>query len=269
MLKYLISATFVCAFFGLGFLWGVDVAQLLNFQSLLIVFGGLCMAIWLGFPAKRVRATFHSVFDSFSHKAKGADDMELLAQALGLARIYRMKGPLALQKAASKVKDDFLRYGVILVAEGYDELSLMSSLQREYMKRNDAARSQVQLIKTLARLAPALGMAGTVISLMQVMQELGTNQALGSSLGLALSSTLYGILLANLLFLPTALKLEQHFSKRAAAMRMAMDALLGMQKAEHPLRIAERLNSYELYCRLKDKEGSKSQVIRLKRQAVS
>ncbi len=269
MIKHLVTALVICTFLGIGFLWGVDVTQIFNFQSLVIVFGGLFLAIWLSFPSERVSATFKNLKGAFRKEMEEADaEKRLLAQALGLARIYRLKGPLALQRAASKVEDDYLRYGAILVAEGYNEISLMGALQRENLKRNDLAMSQIQLLRTLARLAPALGMAGTVISLMQVMQHLGTQGTIGASLGLALSSTLYGILLANLLFLPASIKLQQYFSKRADVRRMVMDVLLGIQRAEHPLRIAERLNSYELYCELKEKEKARVQMVEFEKRAA-
>ncbi len=268
MFRHILSALVICSFLVVGFLWGVDVSQLLNLQSLVIVIGGLFLVVWLGFPGDRLKATIRSVREAFGSCGKHVDDASLLADALKLARIYRMHGPVALQKATSKINDGFLRYGAVLVAEGYDRTSLMSSLQREYLKRNDKAASQVQLLQTLSRLAPALGMAGTVISLMQVMQNLGAQNNLGPSLGLALSSTLYGILLANLFFLPATIKLQEYFSKKAASMRMIMDALLGMQKAEHPLRIAERLNSYELYCKLREEEGRNVRLVPLKKKAA-
>lgn len=268
MVKYGVTTSLLCLFLGVGFLWGVNMGQLFNIQSLVIVFGGLCLAIWLGFPADRVRATVRGLARAFGKDDHKRDEKRLLAQALGLAKIYRIQGPIALQKAAARIDHDFLRYGAILVAEGYSEISLLNALQREYMKEIDTASSQIQLLKTLARLAPALGMAGTVISLMQVMQHLGSTANLGPSLGLALSSTLYGILLANLLFLPASIKLQQYFSKRSSLMRLIMDALIGMQKAEHPLRIAERLNSYELYCKIKEEEKAGTKLVRLKRRVA-
>jgi len=269
MLKHLITAMFVCLFLGMGFLWGVNITQIINLQSLIIVFGGLFLAIWFSFPTERIFATWKSLKRAFRNGKKESEiERRLLGQGLGLARIYRLKGPIALQRAANQVDDGFLRYGAILVAEGYNEISLLAALQRENQKRNDLAMSQVQLLKTLTRLAPALGMAGTVISLMQVMQHLGSEGTLGASMGLALSSTLYGILLANLLFLPASIKLQQYFSKKADARRMVMDILIGIQKAEHPLRIAERLNSYELYCELKEKGKSGVQVVRLGKRAA-
>ncbi|NPA95290.1 MAG: hypothetical protein GXO58_07685 [Thermodesulfobacteria bacterium] len=268
MSKYAISTFLICSFLFVGFLWGVDVSQLLNIQSLVIVIGGLCMVIWLGFPSDRLKGTVNSVREAFGSKDLEREGKMLLADALRLAKIYRLHGPVALQKAASKVGDDFLRYGAVLVAEGYDQVSLLNSLQREYIKRNEKGASQIQLLQTMCKLAPALGMAGTVISLMQVMQNLGAEGNLGPSLGLALSSTLYGILLANLFFLPATVKLQQYFSKKAANMRIVMDALLGIQKAEHPLRIAERLNSYDLYLKLKKAEGKKPRLVRFNKKAA-
>lgn len=95
-------------------------------------------------------------------------------------------------------------------------------------------------------------MAGTVISLMQVLQDLTHPEHASASPGLALSSTLYGVLLANLLFLPLASKLEEFTRAEAAERSMIIEALRGLQPNEHPLRIAERLNAYELYRHIKD-----------------
>ena len=238
-----------------GFLKGVAVWQLLNLQSIIIVFGGLLTVLFLGFSWELIAESYRNTINAIKKPHDQDYETHLLRDILHLARIYRTHGPFALEKETPKIDHDFLKYGAILVAEGYDELALMSALEREHITLEKKAHSQVQLIRTLARLAPALGMAGTVISLMQVMQHLGSQESLGMSMSLALSSTLYGIVLANLFFLPISLKLQQYLERESMARIMLMDALMGLQQAEHPLRIAERLNSYELYCNIKNEEN--------------
>ncbi len=254
-LRSLSAVLAMLIFLGYGFLKGIDIGQLLNLQSLMIVFGGICLVLWFGFSQDEIKRSWVSIRNIFKGKDQLADENELLSDVLRLARVYRMHGPVALEKAIANVKDDFLRFGVILVAEGYERMDLYTALEREHRVRCAIDLGPIRMFRTLARLSPALGMAGTVISLMKVMQDLGQVDFIGNSLGLALSSTLYGILLANLFFLPIMLKIERLAEKRAAMRIMLTEAVMALHKGEHPLRIAERLNSFDLYCRINGKKA--------------
>lgn len=246
-----------------GFFRGIEIRDLINIQSLIIVLGGTALVLYTGFPSDRLRETCSAVMTALRQKNYSLPET-LLPEILELARIYRVHGPIALEKAKEKVEHDFLHFGATLIVEGYDEWSLMNSLERENHLRHEERKAQICLLRILTRVAPALGMAGTVISLMHVMKNLGNTEGVGSSLGLALSSTLYGILLANLIFLPLASKLEELNRNETRERSMIMEALRGVQRADHPLRIAERLNSYDIYCRMKrerDQERRKTNPV--------
>lgn len=242
-------------FLGYGFLNGLDSSQLLNLQSLMIVFGGIGLVLWFGFPTEDIGKTWTSVIRAFSNTPAKDEYHKLMADVLKLARAYRMHGPMALEKTVKHVKNDFLAYGASLVAEGYSKADLYQALEREHRIQSAEDLSQIRILRTLTRLSPALGMAGTVISLMKVMQELGDTDSIGGSLGLALSSTLYGIMMANLLFLPLTLKLEKLAEENSARRMMITEAVMGIHHGEHPLRIAERLNSFDIYCKLNHKKS--------------
>ncbi len=243
-------------FLGYGFLNGLNIGQIVNLQSIIIVLGGICLVLWFGFPREEIIRTFRSVSRAFRKPVDETDDSTIMRDVLRLARVYRMHGPMALEKAVKGVRNDFLHFGATLVAEGYNRMDLYAALEREHRIQGSKDMAQIRVLRTLARLSPALGMAGTVISLMKVMQELGNMDSIGGSLGLALSSTLYGIMLANLLFLPAMLKLERMAEEGSARRIMLTEALMALQQGEHPLRIAERLNSFDIYCRIKAKEIS-------------
>ncbi len=250
--RSILIGTILACLLSYGFLNGLTFTQIINAQSLAIVFGGIAVVLWAGFPADRVMATIDAVQKSIKMKTTPEEETrELLPQVLELAGIYRLKGPLALEKAVNRVTNEYLKFGASLIAEGYDKWSLLSALERESIIARGERKAQIQLLTTLTRLAPALGMAGTVVSLMHVMQNLDTAEQLGPSMGLALSSTLYGILLANLCFLPLASKLEELARREVYEHTMLTEALLGMQQAMHPLRIAEKLNAYDIYCEIK------------------
>lgn len=258
------SLTFGLLLMGLlayGFLNGLTMAQVINVQSLVIVLGGIAVVLWLGFPADRIQATAGAVLEGMQAKRTPEENAAaFLPEVLEFAGIYRLKGPLALEKAVKHAKNDYLKFGATLIAEGYDRWSLISALKRESDMTMGERKAQIHLLTTMTRLAPALGMAGTVISLMHVMQGLDTAEQLGPSMGLALSSTLYGILLANLLFLPLASKLEELARRETYEQSLITEALLGIHQAMHPLRIAEKLNAYDLYCRMKKADNESNSM---------
>ncbi len=250
-LRSLSLSILACLLMIFGFLRGLDADQILNLQSLVIVFGGSTLVLCLGFSKRRLIETCRAVIQALGHKSR-RNDVNTLSGILELARIYRLHGPLALERAAEETENDFLGFGATLIAEGYDHQGLLNALERESALRYAERRNQINLLRALMRLAPALGMAGTVISLMQVMGQIGQMKSLGPSLGLALSSTLYGILFANLLILPLATKVEAFAEDEIMERDMIIEGLLDMHRKEHPLRIAERLNCFDSYCRLQE-----------------
>lgn len=252
-------ALIISASMAYGFLKGLSLAQIVNFQSILIVAGGLCLVAFIGFPPRLIRSTFQAVREAAGSQNDPEEGLRrLLMEALELARTYRLRGPAELERAAASVRSGFLSFGATLVAEGYDKLSLMAALERQRRQIEGERRAQIRLLSTLTRLAPSLGMAGTVVSLMQVMQDLGVSSDIGPSMSLALSSTLYGILLANLVFLPMASKIEELARQESALCSAAAEALMGIRDGLHPLRIAERLDAYELYLEMVQKKTHSS-----------
>ncbi len=253
-LRFLSFLVLTCLLTTFGFLKGLDISQVFNLQSLLIVFGGTALVLCLGFSKRRLIETFQAVVHALRQQQTHRDDASgILPEILELARTYRLHGPLALEKAAEEAENDFLGFGATLIAEGYDYNALLNALERQSALRYAERRNQIGLLRAVMRLAPALGMAGTVISLMQVMGQIGQQMnSLGPSLGLALSSTLYGILFANLLILPMATKVEALAEDEMMERDMIMEGLLDMHRKEHPLRIAERLNCFDSYRRLQE-----------------
>lgn len=253
-LKSLLFISLVALLVSAALWQGIELGQLFNIESLLIVFGGMAIALRLGFPYQEIKETLTAVKYAMSKQSSDVDPEKILTDILKAARTYRINGPNALGKAVKSIDNQFLRFGATLVADGYDRWALASALEREDSNLKNERKTQIDILRTLARLAPALGMAGTVISLMQVMQDIQNPGGLTSSIGLALSSTLYGILMANLVFIPFTSKLETLARREASERTMLAEALLDMHQAEHPMRIAEKMNCYDLYCRLKKEE---------------
>ena len=253
--KVIIMIFILTGFTLLSLLNGIDINQLFNLQSLIIVFGGMAVSIMFGFPRDKIKDTYRAVKYAMLHENFSIEQGKLLSELIKIARIYRVNGPFALSRAVDTIENRFFKFGASLVAEGYDRSALLNALEREDNILKNERKIQLQILRTLTKLAPALGMAGTVISLMQVMHDLNRPEDLSSSLGLALSSTLYGILMANLLFIPLTSKLEAIARKESEERAIVAEALLDIHQAEHPMRIAEKLNCYDLYCKIKEEKA--------------
>ncbi len=231
---------------GYLFFKGVAIQDIFNIQALLLLSAGLMFGICLGWPLSRIKAAISSANKVISQDISTAKT-SMLSELFKVAKHYRLEGPLGLEKVLPEITHPFLKFGAGLVVEGYDETNLKNCLEIENMKAVCDLKSNINLFKSLARLAPALGMAGTVIGLMEAMSHLGNQQALGHALALALSTTLYGLLLAHLLFLPIANKMEEFGAVEGIERSMILDGLLKVLNGEHPLRIAEALDAYDLY----------------------
>ncbi len=229
----------------------IPLSALFNVQSLLLVIGGTALVIFFGFPVQRLHKTYLSVQKIFAENDTETA-MTLTPSILHLARVYHYNGALALEKSLRNVGNDFLVFGMNLIIAKYDRSLLQLALSRELQKQLSEKMAQVHLLKTVSKLTPALGMLGTVISLMGVMRIFGQSEAVGESISLALSSTLYGLLLSHILILPIITKLEDKIADWHELQIVIADSVIGIAEGEHPLRLSERLNAYDVYCQLQD-----------------
>jgi chemotaxis protein MotA len=174
------------------------------------------------------------------------DPEELIATLKRLGRIHRVEGVPALERAGLQAADPFLRTAIELAADGRDEDELAAALQGEVRRQVAEGESARHVVLLLGKLFPAFGLIGTLIGLAHLLRNLGTATslaAIGPGLGIAVTTTLYGAILANVVVLPLATKLHAHLERRATVMQLIIDGTFMVQRKEYPTRIERMLRA--------------------------
>lgn len=209
----------------------VDVA------SLLIVVGGTFAATMVAFPMGSVmRAVKASISIVFTHRIDYVATVRTLLKAADAAR---KEGPLALEKA--EASNEFMKTGFALVADGYRPEDIKGVLHIELEATVARQEEIVTILEKMAELAPAWGMIGTLIGLVIMLLNLSDPSSIGPAMAVALLTTLYGALWANLLLTPSAAKLNERTEKEAMDMNLILEGALAMARNENPRAIQQRL----------------------------
>jgi len=168
-------------------------------------------------------------------------DIEMI---INIANIARREGLLALEGAVEKIDNTFLKKGIMLVVDGADPELIKDVMQAEiYFIQERHAQGQ-DVINSMASFAPAYGMIGTLIGLINMLKNLNDSAALGPGMAVALITTFYGVVLANLVFTPISKKLKAHTASESQQKEMILEGLLSIQDGENPRIIRDKLNAF-------------------------
>ncbi|MBF0554527.1 MAG: MotA/TolQ/ExbB proton channel family protein [Nitrospirae bacterium] len=221
---------------------GMEFNVLFNADALIIVVGGTIIGMLLGFPIERLNKTLGDIVKSFKDKTTKES---LIEEILHIARINRTSGIRALERSLDEIEDDFLKFGANLIVNNYNEKTIRDIMERDMASRIINQSFSQNVLKTLARLMPSLGLAGTVVSLIKMFKDFGSVETLAPLMAVALMSTFYGVVLANLAALPLCAKLKECSIKSGSLMIIAIEGISAISNMEHPLKIEERLTGYE------------------------
>ena len=177
-------------------------------------------------------------------KGEAPDVQETITQLARLAEVARRDGMLALEDKLEEIEDRFLTLGLQLLVDGADENVVRDTLEIELEATDERHRTAIDFFKTLGGYAPTFGMVGTVIGLINMLGNLTDPEQLGAGLALALLTTLYGVIIANLLFNPMAARLERLNEIEIAVLEVALDGIMTIRGGASPRGLIERLESY-------------------------
>ncbi len=226
---------------GIAILMGGDPGTFINVPSILIVIGGGFAATVIRFPLANVfSALILGAKVAFTHKK--TSPKEMIDEITILAEIIRKEGPLGLENA--EIKEVLLQKGSQMVADGYDLEVIRANLERErdlYIERLDEG---ARIYKSLGDAAPAFGMIGTLVGLVQMLSTMDDPSTIGPSMAVALLTTLYGAVLANLVALPIADKLNNKMSLEELNQTLALDGIVQLRENKSPQLIQESLIAY-------------------------
>ncbi|PIE77293.1 MAG: motility protein A [Clostridiales bacterium] len=221
---------------------GSPMSSFFDAGSIIIVIGGTFAATFVSFPMSRVLAV-GKVFSKAINNSNN-DSVGVIQKIIELANVARREGLLALEEAVGQIDDDFLKKGVMLIVDGTDPELVKAILETEIDFVMDRHGSGKKLFDTLGSLAPAFGMIGTLVGLVAMLQNLDDPAAIGPSMAVALLTTFYGSVLANLIFIPIATKLEVNSDEELLVRNIMLEGLLSIQAGENPRIIEEKLKAF-------------------------
>lgn len=218
------------------------VAATTNIESCLVVLGGTLLCGFLAYPLQTfrdLRKSLHEIWQEDSLDYSG-----LVRQIEDLARLRRVCSPRELNNAGDKADNVFVRKGIELIVDGYDRHEIHCIMEKEFEFYFAAKEAQINLLNTLAKFAPAFGFVGTIIGLINILNHMTEPDQIGPGMAMALLTTLYGLLFANLFFLPLAKKLSEHVRHEALYLNIALEGIVDISESKNPKSIAFRLQSF-------------------------
>ena len=217
----------------------------INLPGLLLVLGGTLLASVIGHSPRPVLNLLRRVPTLFREQDEA--DTGDHRTFLHVADRYRRGDIRGAERAAAGIGDPFLRGGTRLALDPHNGEELGRMLQWRMRQQKEEANKDIRILRTMATFAPAFGMLGTLLGLVALLGGLGQSglEYIGVAMGFALMSTLYGLLLANLLFRPLALKLEDRSRKQLLRMNFLADAIMMLHERQHPVLIGELMNSVQ------------------------
>ncbi|KUJ96878.1 MAG: chemotaxis protein MotA [Desulfonauticus sp.] len=219
---------------------GGNFGAFIDIPSILIVVGGTLAVTFVMFPMGRVLGAVKVMLKAFF--GAPPDPKALIKNIVDLANLARKESLVALEKA--NVDDPFLKKGILLVADGTAENLVRSVLETEiaFMKQRHLIGQEI--FKSMGTMAPAFGMIGTLIGLVQMLQTLDDPSSIGPAMAVALLTTFYGAVLANVVFLPIAKKLEQKSVEEVLFMEIAVEGIISILNGENPRITQDKLEAF-------------------------
>jgi chemotaxis protein MotA len=221
---------------------GGDLGAFWDPPSVLIVLAGTLGAVMAANPIERSK-NFPSVLKQV-FISKKIDSISLIKTLVSFAEKARREGLLALEEDASQLDDEFMRKSIQLVVDGTDPELVKSILDTEIGFLEERHSSNKNYLDSIAELGPAFGMLGTLIGLIQMLGNLSDPDALGPGMAVALVTTFYGSVLANMVSLPLGKKLAQNSSGEIMYRSLMMEGILSIQAGENPRIVEEKLRVF-------------------------
>jgi chemotaxis protein MotA len=222
-------------------LMGGDFRMFYDVHALIIIFGGSIAATLIRFP---LAAMLHGLplGMRFAFSLRNTSSRELVDELAGLAEVARKSGPVGLEKITPE--DPFLAKGIRFVADGYDADFIRDNLERDrdnFLTHLDEGQ---KIYRAIGDCAPAFGMIGTLIGMVQMFANMTDPSKLGPFMAVALLATLYGALVANLFCLPIADKLHVKLVEEEVNRTLIIDGILMIRESKSPTLVREMLLAY-------------------------
>jgi chemotaxis protein MotA len=221
---------------------GGSIMSVVDLPSFLMVILGSWFALLLATSLTDGLGIFSLISRTF--RVPVFNEQGIITKMMAFSEKARREGLLALEDELEDLDDEFMKKGLRLVVDGTDAEIIRNLMELELNQMNGRHADKIGTINMWATLGPGLGMLGTVVGLIGMLQNLDDKASIGPNMALALVTTFYGSVVANLLMTPFANKLKGHDSKETMVKEMVIEGVLSIQAGDNTRILAMKLLAY-------------------------
>jgi chemotaxis protein MotA len=224
------------------FTGGNSIVTFVDIPSVLIVVAGSYFALFTFSTISDTLGIFGTLGLTF--KTPALNEQGIISKLMSMSEKARREGLLALEEELEDLDDEFMKKGLRLVVDGTDAEIIRALLETELSQIQERHAGKIAVVNMWGTLAPGLGMLGTVIGLIGMLKNLEDKSSLGPNMAVALITTLYGSMVANLLMIPWSGKLKSYDAAESKVKEMMIEGILSIQAGDNPRILATKLLSY-------------------------
>jgi len=221
---------------------GGDIMGFVSPGSMMIVIGGTFAATLVNYPLSTVLEVVNITRNAFLYKEESP--AEVIDTMVALAEKARREGILAIEKSIYDIDDPFMRNGIQLAVDGSDPEVIRDIMENELSNLEARHKTGHSVLHSMGTYSPAFGMIGTLIGLIQMLRVLEDPTQIGGGMAVALITTFYGALLANLVFLPLEGKLKSRTRDEVLKREMVIEGILSIQSGDNPRIVKGKLMTF-------------------------
>ncbi len=225
-----------------------SILAIFNIEGLLIVVGGVIAAAYMSYGPDDVKTALETIKTMFSERRAVQEDLSRDMMAIiYCARLLKEKGMRSLETVIAKsgLTDPFVKYGLNMAVSEYPPEDVREMMETAIEATYERESLPVDVLQSMASHAPAFGMVGTLVGMVILLSNFnGDMSSMGSSLGVAFLSTLYGVLSARMVYMPAASKLRQEVERRRFRNYLITEGIVMLTSEKTPMYIQDRLNSF-------------------------
>jgi len=221
---------------------GGHIGSLIGGPAALIVIGGTIGAVIVQFPLAMCGAALKTAVKLI--KKTNRDATKLLEEIVDYAQRARKDGILALEKVATAASDPLLAKGLLMAVDGSDSNAIRSTLELLITQEEEHNENSAKVFEAAGGYSPTVGIIGAVLGLIHVMSNLSDIAAVGAGIAAAFVATIYGVAVANILFLPIAGRIKMCHHEEVRTQELIVAGVLAIQEGLNPKVVRERLAAY-------------------------
>ncbi|MCW7752714.1 MotA/TolQ/ExbB proton channel family protein [Desulfobotulus sp. H1] len=229
-------------FILMGILLGSGIGLFVNAPSMAIVIGGTIGATLVAFPLKDFSKVGKALKRIFMFKLEKPED--LVARLVEISNKARKGGLLSIEGDIKTIEDPYFASAIQMTVDGVKTADIAAIMQKKMGVVLRENKSGITLFTVMGAYAPAFGMIGTLIGLVQMLATLDDPSTIGPKMAVAMITTFYGAVMSNLVFLPMADKLKVRSAEEIKNMTLLYEGVISIREGEHPRLMEDKLNIY-------------------------